>query len=188
MVKCCRYDVTHLSGNRNATMNFCRAVSNDPCSAFEWKDSDLASCAMEISATLIFEYLRGVREVSFNLTLFVQAYLMHSSVVQTSRQRASSYKRNSRRVFQDCVQCRHWESHFRRSQGRSSDFEGLYFSKRNRHLPAFDARHSCSCFIRTRSLRVNLKASVNTWASSHCLSARLMGELVLRKNVAQIFR
>jgi hypothetical protein len=52
-------------GNRNAILNFCRPVSHGPSPSFEWKDFDLASCAIEVSGTLISEYLRGVREVCF---------------------------------------------------------------------------------------------------------------------------
>jgi hypothetical protein len=51
------------SGNRNAILSFCRPVSHAPFSAFEWKDFELATCAVEISSTLISEYLKGVREV-----------------------------------------------------------------------------------------------------------------------------
>ncbi len=52
------------TGHRRAILNFCRPLSHAPASAFEWKDCDLALCAIEISGTLLSEFLRGVREVA----------------------------------------------------------------------------------------------------------------------------
>jgi hypothetical protein len=64
---CCTEHLMLRSGNRNAILNFCRPVSPVPFSAFEWKDFELATCAVEISSTLISEYLKGVREVGLVL-------------------------------------------------------------------------------------------------------------------------
>ncbi len=56
--------ITSSTGHRRAILNFCRPVSHVPDSVFEWKDRDLAHCAIEISGTLLPEFLRGVREVA----------------------------------------------------------------------------------------------------------------------------
>jgi hypothetical protein len=60
---CCSKYLMLRTGNRNSILNFCRPLSPVPFSAFEWKDFELATCAVEISSTLISEYLKGVREV-----------------------------------------------------------------------------------------------------------------------------
>jgi hypothetical protein len=50
-------------GHRKSILNFCRPTSHASSSTFEWKDHDLAICAIEISGTLLSEFLKGVREV-----------------------------------------------------------------------------------------------------------------------------
>ena len=64
---CSRLCFTFESGHRKSILNFCRPISHVPSSTFEWKDFDLAVCAIEISGTLLSEFLKGVREVPYSI-------------------------------------------------------------------------------------------------------------------------
>jgi len=76
-------------------LNFCRPASNVPSSNFEWKDFDLAACAIEISGTLISEYLKGVREVRFSIctqrhsSFILQAYKRHPHTKEIDHEEAA---------------------------------------------------------------------------------------------------
>ena len=164
-------------------MNFCRPASPVTFSAFQWKDFEVATCAVEISSTLIPEYLNGVHEVGLVLK-WSRLVLIRSIVAQ----KATSHQGNPRRSIEKNLPCWGRESYFYCSQSQPSNFKGFHPGKLLQSQTDVAAGPFWIILFRTLSLKAKQKTLARMSAISPFLWAKLTVVFALKRSAEPILR